>query len=225
MFKYHAAHDTFKLEAKGRMAVVIRMSSMRGFPIILQNRQEGLLQCISLDPAQKRVHALVISCGIRGKKIVFATHVRSIADGFILVDSIEKYSRHYETNTCRFVRDTTGLLAGSITDYAIDERTLSIQALEMIPGYLPSERRIRIWVYEYVRADEKSAELVVPASLGRELILSGEGNVYENIHYERNGSRRNAGDFYWSRTDDDAAGKANEAGSDEKRTSIGQADG
>lgn len=207
------------------MPIMIRMSSMLNWPVILQNRQEGLLQSVSLDSAQKRVYALIVSCGIRGKRIVFAPQVRSIADGFILVDSIEKYKRRYETDACRFVRDTTGLLTGSITDYAIDENTLSIQALEMIPGYLPSERKVRIWVYEYVRTDRESTELIVPASLGRELILSREGNGYENVHHERNGSRRHAGDFDWSRLDDDASGKAHEESSDEKRTAVVQTDG
>lgn len=160
-------------EAEG--SVLVRMSALRNYPVISGNRQIGLLQSVSLDAAQKRVCALIVSCGMRGKRIVLPQSVQSIADGFILAQRVEKYKRAYETAPSLFVRDTTGLLAGRIIDYAIDEESLGIQAIEVMPGYWPCEQRIRIWVYAYTRPDECAGELIVPASLGSELNFSKEG--------------------------------------------------
>lgn len=155
---------------------MIRMSILRNYPVICCNRQVGLLQSINLDAAQKRVCALMVSCGFRGKRVILPQNVLSIADGFILADEVKKYKRAYDREPCVFVRDTTGLLTGKVTDYAIDEQTLGIQAVEMMLGYLPSQRRTRIWIYEYARADAQQDELIVPASLGSELTFSREGN-------------------------------------------------
>ncbi|MDO5299095.1 MAG: hypothetical protein Q4F18_06675 [Clostridia bacterium] len=153
---------------------MVRMSILRNYPVICGKKQLGLLQSISLDTAQKRVCALIVSCGMRGKRVVLPEDVESIADGFILAGRSQKYKRGLETSPCVFVRDTTGLLAGRVTDYAIDEQTLGIEAIEMIPGYLPAERRNRLWMYAYVRP-ESAPELTVPACLGSELIFSREG--------------------------------------------------
>lgn len=155
---------------------MIRLSILRNYPVICHDRQIGLLQSINLDRAQKRVSALLVSCGFHGKRVILPQNVLAIADGFILADEISKYRRAYDEDACAFVRDTTGLLAGKVTDYAIDEKTLSILAVEMSLGYWPSERRTKLWIYEYARAQGSQDELTVPASIGRELTISREGN-------------------------------------------------
>ena len=63
---------------------MVRMSALRNLPVICENKRLGLLQSISLDPAQKRVSALIVSCGMRGKRVVPAEDVLALADGFIL---------------------------------------------------------------------------------------------------------------------------------------------
>lgn len=151
------------------------MSVLRNYPVICHEKQLGLLQSISLDTAQKRVCALIVSCGMRGKRVVLPEDVLSVADGFILARQAGKYKRRFEAPTCRFARDTSGLLTGRVTDYAIDERTLEIAAIEIMPGYLPAERRALLWTYAYARADERKLELTIPACLGSELIDSREG--------------------------------------------------
>lgn len=155
---------------------MVRMSTLRNCPVICGNRQIGLLQSVTLDAAQKRVYALIVSCGIRGKRVVLPQDVLSIADGFILASAVQKYHRSQENAPCAFLRDTTGLLAGYVTDHAIDESTLQVQAIEMAPGYLPSERKLRIWVYTYVRPDDADNELTIPAFLCSEPTFSREGN-------------------------------------------------
>ena len=156
---------------------MIRMSALRNDPVICCNRQIGLLQSISLDAARKRVNALVVACGIRGKRVVLPQQVSAIADGFILADQVERYARDRETAVSPFVRDTTGLLAGCATDYAIDERTLRVLAVEIMPGYWPARSRRRIWVYAYRSADGENGDLIVPASLGSELMFSRGGET------------------------------------------------
>ena len=150
---------------------MVRMSALRNTPVICHSRQIGLLQSISLDAARKRVHALVVSCGMRGKRVVLGQHVQAIADGFILADQDDKYKRIYERAGSPFVRDTTGMLAGCVTDYAVDEQTLEILAAEIMPGYWPA----RFWAFAYHSADDPDGGLIVPASLGSGLIVSREG--------------------------------------------------
>ena len=72
---------------------MVRMSILRNYPVICDKKQLGLLQSISLDTAQKRVCALIVSCGMRGKRLILPEHVLSIADGFILAERVEKYNQ------------------------------------------------------------------------------------------------------------------------------------
>ena len=152
---------------------MIRMSALRNVPVICGEKQLGLLQAVSLDEAQKRVCALIISCGLRSKRMVLPEAVLSIADGFILAKRAEKYRRSMEKTPCAFVRDSTGLLCGRVTDYALDE-SLNVQAVEIMPGYWPSERRSRIWAFTWHRTDDEA--LSVPACLGSERIVAREGS-------------------------------------------------
>ena len=155
---------------------MIRMSILRNFPVICGHRQIGLLQNASLNDAQNQVLALIVSCGIRGKRVVLPENIEVIGKSFIVVRSVQRYKRAQETAPCRFIRDTSGLLCGRVTDYAIDEATLAILAVEMIPGYLGKARQKRLWIYDYQRSENHAEELIVPACLGCELTLAREGN-------------------------------------------------
>lgn len=154
---------------------MVRLSALRNHPVICGGRPLGLLQGISLDEAQRSVAALIVSCGFRGKRVALPEDVESIGNGFILVSQARKYKRSLEQPLCAFVRDTSGALAGRITDYAIDERSLRVTAIELSPGYTPGEWRSRLWMYAYARADGGAGELTVPACLSREPILTREG--------------------------------------------------
>lgn len=149
---------------------MVRMSVLRNYPVICGKERLGLLQSVSLDEAQKRVCALIVSCGIRGKRVILPQDVTSIGDGFILAGQARRYKRSDETAPCPFVRDSAGLLVGYVTDYAIDEATLDVMAIEMKPGHLTGRRLGRLWMYSYARPDAQSLELTVPACMGSELI-------------------------------------------------------
>lgn len=151
--------------------MLFRISALRNMPIICCGRRVGILQGVTFDAAQKRVYALIASCGFRGKRSILADEVLFVADGFILVKASHRYRRSNEVSSCRFIRDTTGMLSGYVTDYAIDEATLNIIAVEMAQSYLPSAQKRRIWVYEYSRPSSESEELIVPSCLGSELIF------------------------------------------------------
>lgn len=155
---------------------MIRMSILRNFPVICGHRQIGLLQNASLNEAQKQVLALIVSCGIRGKRVILPESIEAIGKGFIIAREVQRYRRAQETAPCSFIRDTSGLLCGRVTDYAINEATLAIEAVEMVSGYLGSARKRRIWIYDYQRSENHAEELIVPACLGSELTLAREGN-------------------------------------------------
>ena len=109
----------------------------------------GLLQSVCFDQDRKRICALIVSSGVRGKKIVQTQHVQMLEKRFIMVDQWSKYRRSDQQQMALFVRDTTGLLVGRVTDYAIEEETMNILAVEMIPGYFPQAYRRRMWIHEY----------------------------------------------------------------------------
>lgn len=143
---------------------MIRMSSLRNCPVICQNRQIGFLQSATLDDRQIEVRALVVARGLRGKCILPAKAVEMISREFILAAYTQKYDRQCEANAYGFVRDTDGLLIGRTTDYALDDTTLSIAAIEVRRGYLPPESHERIWFFSYVAGE--NGELTVPAAAG-----------------------------------------------------------
>ena len=144
-------------------------------PVVLGEKQIGLFQNACFDPTRKRVCALIVSSGMRGKRTVPARHVRMIADGFILCDGWSRYRRTDKQQNALFVRDATGLLAGRVTDYAIDKRTLEVLAVEIAPGYLPAENRLRAWIYAYSFMED-SEELSIPVVLHSLPCISREGN-------------------------------------------------
>lgn len=150
---------------------MVRMSSLRNYPVICRDKQVGLLQNICLDAAQKRVYALIVSCGICGKRVVLPEDIVSLSNGFILVNQVRRYRRSFETASSTFVRDSTGLLVGYVTDYAIEESRMQVAALEMRTGYL--NRTNKYWVFTYTQTQSK--ELCIPACMGSELIGLKEG--------------------------------------------------
>ena len=136
--------------------------------MIYVRQKIGLLQGVTMDEKQRRVRALIVSCGMHGKRLIPAEMVHAISNAFILVGGTEKYVRHQEIQLGRMIRDTSGLLTGYATDFALDEKNLEIIALEMAFGYLFRQNRNRIWVYRYTVSD--AGELIIPATLRSELI-------------------------------------------------------
>lgn len=155
---------------------MIRMSILRNFPVVCGHRQIGLLQSVSLNEAQNQVLALIVSCGIRGKRIVEPGSIEAVGKSFIVARVVQRYKRTRETVPCSFIRDSSGLLCGRVTDYALDEKTFSVQAVEMSAGYIGKMRRTRLWIYDYRRSENHAEELIIPARLGHELTFAREGN-------------------------------------------------
>lgn len=154
---------------------MFRMSMLRNIPVICGEQQIGIFQSACFDKTRKRVCAFVISSGLHGKRVVSASHIRLIGRGFILVDDWSRYKRLDEQQTSLFVRDTTGLLVGRITDYAIDQESMEIIAIEVLPGYFPKEICIREWMYACSFSEEANA-WIIPVILQNQSCISKEGN-------------------------------------------------
>ena len=93
---------------------------------------------------------------------MLAEAVSTISKEFIIADSLAKYNRRCESRGTFFVIDTDGLIIGKVSDYAIDEDTMSVCAVEIMRGYLLSERNNRIWFYSYSVGEGRGRELIVP---------------------------------------------------------------
>jgi len=148
---------------------------LRNTPVICEDCQIGIFQSVCFDKARKRVCAFVISSGLRGKRIIPIQHVRMIGNGIILIDGWKKYRRMDVQQTSLFVRDTTGLLAGRITDYAIDCESMEILAIEVLSGYHRKEICKRTWMYAYSFSEEADA-WIIPVILHSQPSISKGGN-------------------------------------------------
>ena len=154
---------------------MIRMSALRNVPVVFGERRIGLFQSVCFDQTRKRVCAFVISCGMRGKRIVPAEHVSLISERFILIDGSQRYRNSDKQEMFLFIRDTAGILVGRVSDYALDEKSLEILALEMISGYSFKDRHKRTWIYAYEFSND-FGELSIPLDLCSRPYLFGEEN-------------------------------------------------
>lgn len=143
---------------------LIRMSMLRNTPVIMGERQVGLLQSVCFDHTRKTVRALIVSGGMKGKRMVYARHVLMMTERFILIDGWQKCRKADQQQNGLFVRDPTGILAGRVTDYAIDDATLDVLAIEIAQGYLPVENHCRTWVYTYSPIPD-AEEISIPVVL------------------------------------------------------------
>ena len=152
------------------------MSTLRNTPVIVNQKSVGILQNVCLDMVQKKVCALHVSCGLHGRYLIMPEDVLTISQEFILAANLNRYKHCNKETNVPFVRDTTGMLVGFVTDYAISKSTLELAAVEMRTGLLPREYLTRIWIMNFTYQIQRN-ELVVPASLGCELIYSAGGNA------------------------------------------------
>lgn len=154
-----------------------RLSMLRNKPIICGEKRIGLLQNVMMDDAQKKVKALIVSCGIRGRKAVYAEDVISVCDGFILAEKAFPYNAKSLNFSHPFIRDASGLLLGKVMDYAIDEDTLNIIAVELIGGYMPADYSRKLWIYKYERTNPSVNELFISSMFGSDTTEPGKENV------------------------------------------------
>lgn len=154
---------------------MVILSMLQNTPVIEGSRQIGLLQGISLDPTQKRVRALIVSRGFRGKCLIPREDILSVSNGFILAGSLQRFSRKFDRIGCAFVRDTDGRLIGRVTDYAINPISFQLTAIAFSPGSLPPECFVRIWAYAFEHRIGEPHTITVPISFCHEPIVSKEG--------------------------------------------------
>jgi len=148
---------------------MVRVRTFTNTPVIIGEKQLGLLQRICLDDEQKQVSSLIVACGLTGKRMVPAAGILQLGSSFIFVDQALRYTRALDQRDCLFARDAAGLLVGRISDAAIDVSCLRVIALELSTGYLFSGNTKRIWVYDYTRPDPTIPEIRIPACMGSEL--------------------------------------------------------
>lgn len=154
---------------------MIRLSAVRNLPVILGDKKLGYVHDFVFDDEQKRVLMLIAACGMRSKRVVFSKDILAMNENFIMIRASYPHKRSMTAVRCCFVHDATGLVAGSVRDYAIDPDTMEIRAIQICTGYLPSDHKRRIWMYSFVRHKDIPDVLSIPLHLCQELISAGEG--------------------------------------------------
>lgn len=147
---------------------MFRVNAVRNVPVIMGNKRIGLMMGLHFDLHAKRATEMVVACGLRGKRRIECKYVTGITDEFILVDDTAKSAPERGRINKAFAFDTTGLLVGSVSDYAVDESSMSILASEVTTRYHPGTYSRQIWVFDYEYI--KTGEILLPASIGCELI-------------------------------------------------------
>jgi len=155
---------------------VFRLNAVRNLPVIMQSKRVGMLLGISVDLYTKQATDIIVACGLRGKRRIQCRYISAIAEGFILIDDTAHSTVDHGGINRVFAFDTTGVLIGRASDYAIEESSMEIQAIEIITGYLPGIYPRKTWIFDYECIG--TGEILLPASIRCGLIdLEREGRT------------------------------------------------
>ena len=149
-----------------------------GMPVILSGKRIGHVACLTLDEELKNVTGLRIARGLRGNRFIPSSAVSLLGDVAVLVS--EEGSRPGGERGLNLRRATTtgGQILGAITGALIDERTLSVAALELSSGWWEDLARGRRYVYGWTACQGENVILECDGERGsehEERSLRGDG--------------------------------------------------
>lgn len=141
--------------------------SLIGIPVRSGGQTLGRVSYVLPDQRLRSVCGLYLSCGMTGSRFIECAQLDAIEDSAILTRSSGKRAQLNERPMLKRAFSTDGQLIGAITDAVIDEKTLSIEALELCRGYLDdltgSRPRIRQFTVQ------KNGDVIVESSEGGNL--------------------------------------------------------
>jgi uncharacterized protein YrrD len=146
-----------------------------GMPVILNGRRIGHVACLTLDEGLKSVTGLRIARGLRGNRFIPSSAVSLLGDVAVLVTDEGVRPGGERGLNLRRATTTDGQILGAITGALIDERTLSVAALELSSGWWEDLVRGRKYVYGWTACKGENVILECDGERGSE---HEERNLY-----------------------------------------------
>jgi uncharacterized protein YrrD len=162
-----------------------------GMPVILNGRRIGHVACLTLDERLEKVTGLRIARGLRGNRFIPSCAVSLLGDVAVLVTEEGIRPSGERGLNLRRATTTDGQILGAITGALIDERTLSVAALELSSGWWEDMARGRRYVYGWTACQGESESVVLECDGER-----GSEHEERNVHgdYHGRADRHGGGD-------------------------------
>lgn len=139
-----------------------------GMPVILSGKRIGHVACLTLDEGLRSITGLRIARGLRGNRFIPSCAVSLLGDVAVLVTEEGVRPGAERGLNLRRATTTDGQILGAITGALIDERTLSVAALELSSGWWEDLARGRRYVYGWTTSQGENVILECDGERGSE---------------------------------------------------------
>ena len=136
-----------------------RLNQMIGLPVTCGERRLGVVASLCLSPDARQLTGMNLRRAFRGCVFIPGAHIRALADEQIEITpaAVQKAQKATRLGAAC---DGKGFKLGLITDAAIEERSLRVEALEISFGPLDDLMRGRCWFRRFT-VDPVTGEVVV----------------------------------------------------------------
>lgn len=139
-----------------------------GMPVVLNGRRIGHVARLTLDEGLRNVTGLRIARGLRGNRFIPSGAVSLLGDVAVLVTEEGVRPGGERGLNLRRATTTDGQILGAITGALVDERTLSVAALELSSGWWEDLARGRRYVYGWTACQGENVILECDGERGSE---------------------------------------------------------
>ena len=144
------------------------MTSIRallGLPVVLRGKRIGRVVDASLDQALRKLQGLYADCGLRGSRLIPAEKIRLIGEVAVLVEG-EGCRERASGPALRKVLLPDGSTYGAVTGALLNERLMTVEALEVTRGFFEDFFVGREWLYRYAVRERGDVLLVADSEGG-----------------------------------------------------------
>lgn len=138
--------------------------SLLGMPVIIDGQTLGRVSYVLPDRQLRSVSGLYLSCGMSGSRFIRRAHLDLIGQTAILARSCGNRAQMNERPMLKRAYSPDGRRIGAITDALMNEKTLSIEALELCRGYLDDLTGPRPHIRQFTV--QKNGDVIVETSEG-----------------------------------------------------------
>ena len=181
-----------------------RANRIIGLPVVFGAKRIGSVLSVPIREDGLALAGLIVQSGLSSPRVVAREHITLLGRSSVMVDAPAKDRPPVFCRPGR-VRDTGGLRVGWVTDMRLDERTLTVDALEVSFGPIDDMLYGRRWMQDFT-LDSASGDIVIPW-FSLECFERSERRTQDaDVDISGNGGRERARPCHGRRADDDAAG-------------------
>ena len=186
-----------------------RANRIIGLPVVYSARRIGNVLSVPIRSDGHALAGVVVQCGLNSPRFIAREHIALLGRSSVMVDAPAKERPPLFCRPGR-VRDTGGLRVGWATDMRLDEKTLTVDAVEVSFGPIDDMLYGRRWMQDFT-LDSASGDIVIPW-FSLECLEHSERRTQDaNVDISGNGGGKRARPGHGGRADEDAAGTQDEA--------------